>query len=69
MFCIVFRAEKSRVAAKQRRDKENIAMQALMAELPVSEEILNKMDKTSIIRLAICYIRIKHYVQKGRCYS
>ena len=42
-------------------------MRDLMEELPVSEEVLNKMDKTSIIRLAICYIRIKHYVQKGMC--
>lgn len=60
----ISRAEKSRIAAKSRRDKENVAMQDLTAELPVSDEVLNKMDKTSIIRLAICYIKIKHYVQK-----
>ena len=66
MLCFCFRAEKSRIAAKTRRDKENLAMQDLTSVLPVSDEVLNKMDKTSIIRLAINYIKIKHYVQKGR---
>ncbi|KAH3847856.1 hypothetical protein DPMN_090191 [Dreissena polymorpha] len=61
-----FRGEKSRIAAKCRRDKENIAMNDLISELPIADSVLQKMDKAAVIKLAICYLKIKHFVQKGR---
>ncbi|KAH3847827.1 hypothetical protein DPMN_090159 [Dreissena polymorpha] len=58
------RGEKSRIAAKCRRDKENIAMNDLISELPIADSVLQKMDKAAVIKLAICYLKIKHFVQK-----
>ncbi|XP_060554072.1 aryl hydrocarbon receptor-like [Ruditapes philippinarum] len=58
------RGEKSKIAAKGRRDKEHDAMIQLMNELPVEDEILNKMDKAAVVKLTTCYLKIKHFVQK-----
>lgn len=65
-FTLFFRGEKSRIAAKCRRDKENIAMLELIDELPVPNDVLSKMDKAAVIKLAISFIKIKHFVQKGK---
>ncbi|XP_033105037.1 hypoxia-inducible factor 1-alpha-like [Anneissia japonica] len=58
------RAEKSRYAAKMRRDKEGVEITALSKLLPFPEEITSKLDKGSIIRLATSYLRIKKFSQK-----
>ncbi|XP_071962479.1 uncharacterized protein [Antedon mediterranea] len=58
------RAEKSRYAAKMRRDKEGVEIAALSKLLPFPEEITSKLDKGSIIRLATSYLRIKKFSQK-----
>ncbi|KAL4238417.1 response to hypoxia [Mactra antiquata] len=58
------RGEKSKIAAKGRRDKEHIAMLDLMNELPVSMDILEKMDKAAVVKLATYYIKMKHFIQK-----
>lgn len=42
-------------------------MHELIDELPVANDVLNKMDKAAVIKLAISYIKIKHFVQKGWC--
>ncbi|XP_053399880.1 neuronal PAS domain-containing protein 1-like [Mercenaria mercenaria] len=58
------RGEKSKIAAKGRRDKEHEAMLQLLKELPIEDVILNKMDKAAVVKLATCYLKIKHFVQK-----
>jgi len=40
-------------------------MNEIIDELPVANDILNKMDKAAVIKLAISFIKIKHFVQKG----
>ncbi|KAL5008542.1 hypothetical protein ScPMuIL_014123 [Solemya velum] len=60
----ISRAEKSKQAAKMRRDKEGVEMERLSKLLPYTEEVIAKLDKGSVIRLAIHYLRMKHYVQK-----
>ncbi|KAL3875266.1 hypothetical protein ACJMK2_038188 [Sinanodonta woodiana] len=58
------RAKKSRDAAQKRRDLESVEMKHIIDALPYSEEYLTKLDKNSVIKLTIAYIRMKHYLQK-----
>lgn len=44
-------------------------MLELIDELPVPNDVLSKMDKAAVIKLAISFIKIKHFVQKGKSQS
>ncbi|KAJ8044506.1 Endothelial PAS domain-containing protein 1 [Holothuria leucospilota] len=57
-------AEKSRHAAKMRRDKESEEISALSKLLPYPEEVTSRLDKGSVIRLATSFLRMKKYSQK-----
>ncbi len=46
-------------AAKQRRKKENNEFRLLSNQLPVQNEIMDKLDKVSIIRLTVNYLKLK----------
>ena len=46
-------------AAKQRRKKENNEFRLLSNQLPVQNEIMDKLDKVSIIILTVNYLKLK----------
>lgn len=58
------RAEKSRVAAQGRRDKEAVEMANLIDLLPYEPSALSKMDKNSLLELILNYLRMKQYLEK-----
>ncbi|XP_046370342.2 uncharacterized protein LOC124144808 isoform X1 [Haliotis rufescens] len=59
----ITRAVKSKLAAKARRDQESVELANVCEVLPFNMSTLNKMDKSSIIRLAITYIHMKTCIQ------
>ena len=59
------RAEKSRTAAKKRRDLECKELDRLSQLLPFPEDVTSKLDKGTVLRLTISYLRMKQYAQKG----
>ncbi|CAB3248816.1 unnamed protein product [Arctia plantaginis] len=56
------RKEKSRVAARTRRNKEMHIFAELTAALPARKEDVDQLDKASIMRLAISYLRVRDVV-------
>ncbi|KAK3093285.1 hypothetical protein FSP39_013650 [Pinctada imbricata] len=58
------RAEKSKLAAKRRRDNEGVELDRLIELLPFSSESLKRMDKNSMMDLLLDYMKMKQYVQK-----
>ncbi|XP_062595535.1 circadian locomoter output cycles protein kaput-like isoform X1 [Saccostrea cucullata] len=58
------RAEKSRIAAQGRRDKEAEEMTSLIELLPFEKSTLQKMDKNSLLELILNYLQMKQYIEK-----
>ncbi|XP_033733882.1 protein similar-like [Pecten maximus] len=58
------RLEKSKVAAKSRRDHEAVEFQTLTQLLPMKLCDLEKLDKASIVRLLVSYMAVKNYLQR-----
>ncbi|KAG6451262.1 hypothetical protein O3G_MSEX007035 [Manduca sexta] len=56
------RKEKSRVAARCRRTKEMQIFSELTAALPAKKEEVEQLDKASVMRLAISYLRARDVV-------
>ncbi|KAI5632573.1 PAS fold domain-containing protein [Phthorimaea operculella] len=56
------RKEKSRVAARCRRTKELQIFSELTAALPARREEVEQLDKASVMRLAISYLRVRDVV-------
>ena len=71
IFCLVnysileLRKEKSRDAARSRRGKENYEFYELAKMLPLPAAITSQLDKASIIRLTISYLRLKDFSAHG----
>ncbi|CAG7824011.1 unnamed protein product, partial [Allacma fusca] len=64
--CILeLRKEKSRDAARSRRGKENYEFYELAKMLPLPAAITSQLDKASIIRLTISYLRLKDFSAHG----
>ncbi|XP_032870246.1 neuronal PAS domain-containing protein 1 [Amblyraja radiata] len=59
------RKEKSRNAARFRRGKENFEFYELAKMLPLPGAITSQLDKASIIRLTISYLRMRDFVNLG----
>uniref|UniRef100_A0A8C0JL61 BHLH domain-containing protein n=1 Tax=Canis lupus dingo TaxID=286419 RepID=A0A8C0JL61_CANLU len=53
------RKEKSRNAARSRRGKENLEFFELAKLLPLPGAISSQLDKASIVRLSVTYLRIR----------
>jgi hypoxia-inducible factor 1 alpha len=53
------RKEKSRDAARCRRSKESEIFNDLSSVLPLKTEEVEHLDKTSIMRLAISYLKVR----------
>ncbi|GAB6021454.1 hypothetical protein CHUAL_004059 [Chamberlinius hualienensis] len=64
--CILeLRKEKSRDAARSRRGKENYEFYELAKMLPLPSAITSQLDKASIIRLTISYLKLKEFASNG----
>ena len=59
------RKEKSRDAARSRRGKENYEFYELAKMLPLPPAITSQLDKASIIRLTISFLRLKDFSSNG----
>ncbi|OAF64976.1 hypothetical protein A3Q56_07308 [Intoshia linei] len=58
----VERKEKSRNAARNRRNKENYEFEALAKIIPIPFEISSQLDKASIVRLIISLMKLKIFM-------
>ncbi|XP_074662483.1 protein trachealess-like [Tubulanus polymorphus] len=64
--CILeLRKEKSRDAARSRRGKENYEFYELAKMLPLPGAITSQLDKASIIRLTISYLKLRDFSSHG----
>ncbi|XP_045481439.1 protein trachealess isoform X2 [Harmonia axyridis] len=59
------RKEKSRDAARTRRGKENYEFYELAKMLPLPQAITSQLDKASIIRLTISYLKLRDFSGHG----
>ncbi|KAK0087834.1 hypothetical protein PV325_013924 [Microctonus aethiopoides] len=59
------RKEKSRDAARSRRGKENYEFYELAKMLPLPAAITSQLDKASIIRLTISYLKLRDFSMHG----
>jgi neuronal PAS domain-containing protein 1/3 len=59
------RKEKSRDAARSRRGKENYEFYELAKMLPLPGAITSQLDKASIIRLTISYLKLRDFSSHG----
>lgn len=59
------RKEKSRDAARSRRGKENFEFYELAKMLPLPGAITSQLDKASIIRLTMSYLKLRDFSQHG----
>ena len=59
------RKEKSRDAARSRRGKENYEFYELAKMLPLPPAITSQLDKASIIRLSISYLKLRDFSTHG----
>lgn len=56
------RKEKSRKAARERRSQEAKIFDEIEEILPVPDKILDHLDKASLVRIAINYLKIRSVV-------
>lgn len=57
--------EKSKNAARSRREKENAEFLDLAKMLPLPSAITSQLDKASIIRLTTSYLKMRHVFPDG----
>ena len=63
------RAEKSKIAAQNRRDKEAVEMAKLIELLPFEQSTVHKLDKNALLELILNYLQMKRYLEKGKYIS
>ena len=59
--------EKSKNAARTRREKENAEFYELAKMLPLPSAITSQLDKASIIRLSTSYLKMRSVFPDGKC--
>lgn len=60
--------EKSKNAARSRREKENAEFYELARLLPLPSAITTQLDKASVIRLTTSYLRMRYVFPEGKFY-
>ena len=60
--------EKSKNAARSRREKENAEFLELAKLLPLPNAITSQLDKASIIRLTTSYLKMRQVFPEGESY-
>ncbi|XP_054154394.1 hypoxia-inducible factor 1-alpha-like [Oppia nitens] len=64
------RKEKSRKAARERRSQESKIFDQIEGLIPVYNKAINHLDKASLIRLAINYLKVKQLIEPiNKCVS
>ena len=58
--------EKSKTAARSRREKENCEFAELAKMLPLPQAISTQLDKASIIRLTASYLKLRHVLPESK---
>jgi single-minded-like protein len=58
--------EKSKIAARTRRVRENAILNNLSVALPIEESSKQSLDKPSILRLTLCYLRLNKFMGEGK---
>ena len=58
--------EKSKNAARTRREKENAEFYELARLLPLPNAITTQLDKASVIRLTTSYLRMRYVFPEGK---
>ena len=68
VFCSKLEAmkEKSKNAARTRREKENAEFYELARLLPLPNAITTQLDKASVIRLTTSYLRMRYVFPEGK---
>ena len=57
---------KSKTAAQGRRDGEAVEFKNLTDLLPLPSEVLDKLDKTSILKIVISYMKAKDFTKERK---
>lgn len=60
--------EKSKNAARSRREKENAEFMELAKMLPLPSAITSQLDKASVIRLTTSYLKMRQVFPDGIIY-
>lgn len=60
--------EKSKNAARSRREKENAEFVELAKLLPLPQAITTQLDKASVIRLTTSYLKMRAVFPDGECF-
>jgi single-minded-like protein len=68
IYCYIMK-EKSKNAARSRREKENAEFLELAKLLPLPAAITSQLDKASIIRLTTSYLKMRAVFPDGKCFS
>jgi len=58
--------EKSKTAARSRREKENSEFSELAKLLPLPAAVAAQLDKASVIRLTASYLKMRHILPEGK---
>lgn len=61
--------EKSKNAARTRREKENTEFTELGKLLPLPVVMTQQLDKASIIRLTTSFLKLRQVFPDGKCYN
>ena len=61
--------EKSKNAARSRREKENAEFFELAKLLPLPHAITDQLDKASVIRLTTSYLKMRAIIPEGKLMS